>query len=761
MPLKTDTLLDAALEYASKGFAVLPLHFPIIKNGIAYCSCQQGSDCESIGKHPSTDHGVYDATCDVDQIKSWWLETPKANIGIATGIDSGFISVDCDSLCVIDRADTLGLPLSPRVETGNGQHIWLAHPGFNVPNKIKIDGFDFRGDGGLVVAPPSLHANGKRYRWLVSLETPLSACPEWLLELFKQQPQTQIETSEARTAISDQPYGLGALKKATNEIRSTTNGHRNNIFFKAVSQMAQLVAGGELTEATASFEMRDAGESIGLTSSEINKTFNSAWRSGVARPKSAPKKEQAPINLLDYRFENSDLGNAARMLAMHGSDIFYVGQWDTWVFWNGHYWQRDTIGHVPKLAYKMVRLMLNAANAIEDEDKRKAAIKFALTSENLKGLNAMLAITKEHVRVSADQFDTSIWLINVPNGTLNLKTGILQPFDKSDMLTKSISVTYDETAQCPKWLNFLYMIFAGDQNLIDYVQKAVGYSLTGDVSEDCLHFAHGGGGNGKSTFFSILEKILGEYADKAPSAMLMASKFEGIPVDIAELQGKRLVVASEISRNVRWNEAKLKDLTGGDRLKARYMRANPFSFQPTHKLWIYGNYKPTVIGADDGIWRRMRLIPFIVKIPDSIKDTNFEDKLIPELAGILNWAVQGCLKWQSEGLAPVEAIDHATHEYREEMDRLQVFINECCAVGESRKCVVNELWGVYNSYCRQSGEYCVDKTEFRERLKRKNFVIKNGTANKLYVFGVSYLNQAELIAQKEKTHAELIAMEIT
>lgn len=765
MSLTTNPLLESALQYAAKGFRVLPLHYPIINKNGTFCSCHEGSDCESIGKHPQYHkiliaRGVYDATTDESTIRKWWDEWPKANVGIATGAQSDLFICDADSLLIVNDADHRGLPPTPRVRTGNGQHAWFKHPGIPVPNKVKVDGFDFRGDGGLIVAPPSLHHSGRRYEWIVSLDTPLAQCPAWISALITKSPE-YTQSAPMKTASIDTRYGLGALKRAVERIEAASNGHRNNTFYKAAASIYNLVAGGELTDTTADFELRNAAASVGLSNSEIVKTLNQAKQNGSINPRAASKKPQAIIKLFDFQFENSDLGNASRIVALYGTDIHYVGQWDSWVFWNGRYWQKDTLGHVPRLAYQMVRLMLNEAANIEDDEKRKKAIGFALNSQSRKALENMIALAKNQdgIRLDATAFDTDPWSINVINGTVNLKTGRLEPFEKNALLTKLIEIKYDPQAICPLWLSFLNLIFANDASLIDYVQRAVGYSLTGDVREDCLQFAYGAGGNGKSTFFAIMEKILGEYSHKTPSSMLMAQKFEGIPVDVADLQGKRFVVASEISKNVRWNEAKIKDLTGGDKLTARYMRANPFSFYPTHKLWIYGNYKPVVVGADEGIWRRMRLIPFPIKIPDSIKDEAFEEKLLAELPGILNWAIAGCLAWQQHGLKAPETIIHATKDYKEEMDKLQTFIDDRCHVGNER-CLFASLYTTYMQYCKSSGEFCIDKREFKERLERKGYILKNGTGNKLYVFGLRHLEYNELIAQHEQDKKALEIMEV-
>jgi putative DNA primase/helicase len=762
MPLTT-TLLDAALMYASLGFHVLPLHYPIInaKNKKVFCSCYLGSDCTSIGKHPQyhetlIKHGVHDATTNPEQIKAWWAAWPKANVGIAAGKQSNLFVIDADSTIIVNDAEQRGLPLTPGVSTGRGKHAWFKHPGFIVPNKVKIEGFDFRGDGGLVVAPPSLHEFGVRYEWSTDLDTPLADCPGWITALITQSKQF-TGSAELRDAIKDTPYGLGALKRALKALSASHNGTRNNTLYEQTASLYNLVAGGELLAATVDFELASAAEGIGLDPDEIEKTLHSARLNGSSNPRNAPKPKNPKPDVDLLRFSNTDIGNGERIVALHGDDIHYVSQWETWIFWNGKYWQQDTIGYVPRLAYAMVKLLRHLAVDIEDKDARKKALNWALGSHSRKAVDNMLATAKNQlgIRIDATAFDKDPWLLNVENGTLNLQTGQLQPHQQSDLITRMITTPFNPKAQAPTWLNFLNVVFADDTALIEYVQRAVGYSITGDVREDCLHFAFGGGGNGKSTFFKALETLLGEYAHKSPSSMLMAQKFEGIPVDVAALQGKRLVVASELSKNIRWNEAKIKDLTGGDKLTARYMRANPFSFEPTHKLWVYGNYKPVVTGSDDGIWRRLRLVPFTVKINDAMRNENFDALLIPELSGILNWAIQGCLAWQQCGLKPVETITHATKDYQEEMDRLQAFLDEYCIAGATERCLFRDLYTTYSNQCKALSEFAISKREFQERLTRKGYTFKTGHANQLYAFGIRYLTIDELKAQHASAKKEL------
>lgn len=315
-----NTLLEAALDYAQKGFAVIPLHYPIINKNGTFCSCHKGSDCDKIGKHPQFDknliaHGAKDATIDESIIRQWWDLWPSANVGLATGAQNGFIAIDCDSQLVIDNAQQNGLPNTPRSSTGKGQHALFKHPGFIVRNDVKIDGFDFRGDGGLIVAPPSKHYSGKRYTWITDLDTPFAECPDWIVALIKRTTD-QTNTNGFTQVISpiDTRYGIGALNKAIKDLTSAQNGERNNLLFKQTAAMFSLVAGGELTEATVNHRLHTAASKIGLTSDEITKTIESAKQYGTITPRSAPNQTPsqqigATFKQLGYTFRLNDCDN--------------------------------------------------------------------------------------------------------------------------------------------------------------------------------------------------------------------------------------------------------------------------------------------------------------------------------------------------------------------------------------------------------------------------------------------------------------------
>lgn len=280
---------------------------------------------------------------------------------------------------------------------------------------------------------------------------------------------------------------------------------------------------------------------------------------------------------------------------------------------------------------------------------------------------------------------------------------------------------FDPEAECPRWEQFLHEVFDSKELLIRFVQKAVGYSLTGDTSEQCLFFPYGLGDNGKSVLINIVQQLMSDYAAKIRVETVMSrQQQDSIPNDIARLAGVRFVVGSEIERGKRLNESLIKDLTGQDVITARFLRKEFFDFRPVFKLWLYGNHKPIVRGTDHGIWRRIRLVPFTVQIPKDKQDKRLAEKLTAELPGILAWAVRGCLLWQQEGLQPPDEVAEATKSYKSEMDLLGTFIDECCVLNPLAKARKGDVFSEYQKWAKLSGYEPVGKIEFGRMLAERN-----------------------------------------
>ena len=325
------------------------------------------------------------------------------------------------------------------------------------------------------------------------------------------------------------------------------------------------------------------------------------------------------------------------------------------------------------------------------------------------------------IPVLPEQLDTDRWLLNVLNGTIDLRTGDLREHRRENLITKLAPVIYDPEAACPVWLAFLNRIMCNNDVVIDFLQRAIGYALTGDTREQCLFLLYGTGANGKSTFIETLRAMLGDYACQTDFTTFLVSRSDAVRNDLAALRGGRFVSAVEVESGRHLNEALVKQVTGGDAITARFLYQEFFTFLPQFKIFLAANHKPVIWGTDDGIWRRIRLIPFTETIPVSEQDKNLLAKLRSELPGILNWAIEGCLAWQRSGLGEPEEIDFATEMYREESDPVGCFIEDCCEINPEAKTQARKLYEAFREWCEDSGELAMNKKRFGMRLEEREF----------------------------------------
>jgi putative DNA primase/helicase len=462
-------------------------------------------------------------------------------------------------------------------------------------------------------------------------------------------------------------------------------------------------------------------------------------KSAAIISKNCPTVNQKSVS--DDRELFTDLGNAKRLVRLHGKDLRYCHPWKKWLAWDGKRWAVDDTGEAERRAKLTVRSMYaEAANLVErlakehDEERRakldkryKELLAWAKRSESAARLKDMLALARSErgVPVLPAQLDADPWLLNVANGTVGLRTGAFRGHRREDLLTKLAPVRYDPAAACPRWGRFVGEIMDGDADLAGYLRRLAGYCLTGDVSEQALFFLYGDGANGKSTFVNVLHALLGGYAGQAAPELLTARKGERHPTELADLFGRRLVSTVETDEGERFAEALLKQLTGGDPVKARRCKEDFWQFDPTHKLLLLANHKPTVRGNDHGMWRRIKLIPFTVTFGDDgprCKDPALLDKLKAELPGVLNWALAGCREWQEHGLGEPGQVRQATAEYREEQDAVGRFLGECCQVGSDEyRVVCSALYATYAEWCDRGREQRLSNVAFSKRLQRDGY----------------------------------------
>lgn len=420
----------------------------------------------------------------------------------------------------------------------------------------------------------------------------------------------------------------------------------------------------------------------------------------------------------------TDVGNGERFARRYRGHTRFCNDWNRWLVWDGRRWSMDRQGRVVELAKATARSILAEAAAETDKARRDELIEWAKFTESKSRLGAMinLAQSEPGIPVLPEELDLDPWAFNVLNGTLDLRTGELRPHRREDRITKLCPVEYDPNAECPLWLSTLET-FLPNVEVRNYFQRLAGYCLTGVVHDHVFPIAHGTGSNGKTTLLGTLLDVFGaDYALKCPHDFLVSSKGDSKhPTDRADLFGKRLVVAIETEDGARLTESLVKELTGGDEIRARRMREDFWSFKPTHKVWLATNHKPTIRGTDNGIWRRVSLIPFSVRMSADKAVRDMPERLKAEYAGILAWAVRGCLEWQRIGLNPPESVTAATAEYRSEEDVIGRFIEERCLQLSELSVQAGHLYDAYKAWAESSGFGVLNNTRFGKALVERGF----------------------------------------
>lgn len=413
--------------------------------------------------------------------------------------------------------------------------------------------------------------------------------------------------------------------------------------------------------------------------------------------------------------------------------------------WDAKRWREDERLEVIARAGDLVRSLYPLANRIKDENERKAFLIHVHKSESYRSLSAMVTLARADSSTARlpDDFDADPWLLTVENGTLDLRTGKLQPHDPRHLITKLAPVTYDPAAQCPNWLDFLDMIMDRRPQLTGFLKRAFGTSLTGVTSDKAMYILYGAGGdNGKSTLIDVMQRVLGDYARRTPVETFLKKRDGSIPNDIARLKGARFVWTSENERGSRLSEALIKEMTGGDKLAARFMRGEFFEFMPEFKLWFATNHKPAVRG-DAAVWRRLKLIPFDISIPVDKQKLRHEVMEIfsREHSGILNWAIEGCLEWLREGLGVPEEVVAATQEYEAEQDTFAMFLDEKCVRVPNARVLSLDLYQEYRAWSEQRCESPVSHKAFASLMSERNFTKTKTMKGALY-FGIGLLGEA-------------------
>lgn len=705
-------MIEAALNYVSLGFAVFP--------------------CREHEKTPAIPNGFHGASTDPEIIRAWWAQFPNANIGIACGA-SGLVVVDVDppnggieSLEALrDLVGSAPFETVTGLTGGGGQHyVYSALPGQSVRNSAGLlgSGIDVRAEGGYIIAPPSIHPNGRTYQWEIGYElgefTPL-------------------------------PFPV-ALRQRLQDVSRTGNapeiahgaripeGKRNPTLASMAGTMRR--RGLEYDEIFPAISAVNAKRCVPpLSDDEVSGIVKSVCRYPHSEPAyaaagSMSRDDAAIASLLKHC---TDAGNADWFAHVYGEDARYVPQMQSWIFYNGERWVPDDKGLATRCAIAGTRKMHDIAQTLPD-DARTKLIRHALQSESVGRVEAALRLAQSLLSIPITELDSDPWLVGCDNGVLDLRTGELLEPQREYYITKTTRVPYIADAQCPTWSRFLTHSMDGDQSQIEFIQRYFGSSMAGVQRDHAFAIFHGGGANGKTTCTETWRRALGDYATSTSTDTFLASKNDGPRNDLARLVGARLVTATETDETRRLDEATIKSLCGGDEITCRFLHKEFFSFTPGFKIVMSTNHMPRIRGTDRGLWRRVRLVPWSVTVPPSQQDPRLQEKLREELPGILNWGLAGCLAWQNGGLREPESVRKATAAYRVAEDTIRLFTDECCSTDPAATVAASDLYTAYKRWSEANGETALSKQMFGRRLADRGLVQKKvGKNNTRYWSGLA------------------------
>jgi len=442
--------------------------------------------------------------------------------------------------------------------------------------------------------------------------------------------------------------------------------------------------------------------------------------------KKAKRKADCSLvcKLTNGEVQYSDTTNAERLFRENKRDIRYLTAWKKWLVWNGTNWETDEGNAlIHEKGLKTIRNIYQEILKTANSRERIEIMNFVKNSENIRRREAMIRTAQyiQELNITAEDLDVNPWLLNVRNGTVDVFTGEFREHRQEDLITKLANVDYDPAADCPLWKKFISEIMNFNPELIKFLQTAAGWSLSGDISEQSMFILYGTGANGKSTFLNTVMYLMGDYATSTFTETFMRKSGDGNTNDVARLRGARFVATTEIEEGRRLSEPLIKKITGNDQMTARFLYGEFFNFTPTFKIFMATNHKPVIKGTDHGIWRRIKLIPFLTKITEDKQDKHLEYKLREEASGILNWLLEGAAVWRKERLQMPNIILSATDEYRAEMDVIGNFIDERCILKKEVKINIRVLYKAYSEWCDENNEHAISERFFTLRFKEMGY----------------------------------------
>ncbi len=664
----------------------------------------------------------------LDDVATWVNE--GGNVGLQVGEVSGWLC--CADMDCTEAEQLASRFLPDTLKSGKGgrpSHYFYRSPGLGFAKFKDLDGetiMDLKasndGAGHQVVVAPSIHPTRGPYEWVGGFNPAAIA---------------HVDATELREA-------MGRLAAAVLVARHLPDRGRHDLAMAAAGYMLRngAPAADVLEILTAAWAVRGAPREgvrdlegiVGDTSARLERnepatggrTLEELLPGMPAKIARFLEWERADTREVRRHYSRSDGGNAERFADLYSERVRWCPARKKWLVHDGRRWRWDECGEVVIFAQATARAIYKDAANEPDPARQKEIAKFAVVSQNEGRINGMLSQAKPHLAVRLEDLDRDKWLINCQNGTLDLRTGKLRDHDPADLVTKIVPTDYLPSAECPRFARFLKETLVDDA-LVAFVKRYSGYTLTGITRERVLAMLWGGGKNGKSTLVELLQDVMGDYAQNTDVETILAKKYVGVGNDVAALRGARLVSCAEVESGRRLAESKVKQLTGSDTVTARYLFGEPFDFRPEFKLWCSTNNKPEIVGTDDAIWDRIRLIPFTQRFDGTRRDPKLPEKLREELAGVFAWMVSGCLEWQEHGLGEPEAVRDATEQYREEMDTLAAFLADRCVVRPGAFVLAEDLYKSYGWWCDVAGERQDPLKRFVSRLSERGFERKRET----------------------------------
>lgn len=668
-------------------------------------------------KKPITKNGVYDATLNRKQVCQWFRDGTKRKIGLACGDDMQLVVLDCDVKSGVPGIANLVAYLEKHkihvdtymVETPSGGiHFYFWHPKSSALSNLNSEfllGVDIKTDGGYVIAAgsPNYTRVGGRLREIQLL-------PD---DLFK-----------ALRKAGNKKRRKGRAAKNRNGHGDVVEGKRNRTVFNTACALRNQGHGQDrVLDLMLRFNQTSCKPA--LSDREVERCVASAFNYDDT---------DSIVEATETELTDTDFANATVFVERYKGKIGYCKEFG-WAAYDGAHWILGADSEAFEAAKETIITRLDELKSTAPDDQL-ALFKWLKRSQSAERLRGLLTVAKSDraLRLIPSDFDSDPLVLNLLNGTLDLRTGELHPHRAADFHSKIANVEFDPAAKCPIFRRVLRTAFSRDPKMLGYLRRFFGYCLTGSTAEQIFAFWLGLGANSKSTIAEVFRELLGDYAAVAPIEVFLARiRGTGPSPDIARLRATRFVLASETPENGKLAEGLIKSLTGGDTISARKLYRDPFEFSPQFKILIHGNRRLEIRGTDHAIWRRVHHVPFDVQIAQAKQDHFLPEKLRSELPGILNLALQGCLKWQQYGLRPPSKVLRATNRYRSEMDIVGQFLRDCTKKKEETRARANDLYSTYSQWCEENGEHAVSQNKFGAALSERGYKRTRDNRGNIYV----------------------------